>query len=97
MSYGYDALYRLTSEARTGSNSYSTSYTYDLVGNLTQVNGSSFASYDNANKFSSLTGGTYSYDADGNTTAFSLGGVLGTFQWNGTRDKVTGLFKRRLI
>ena len=89
VSYGYDALYRLTSAARTGSNSYSTSYTYDLVGNITQVNGSSFASYDNSNKFSSLSGGSYGYDSDGNTTSFSLGGVSGTFQWNDTRDKLT--------
>ena len=31
--YGYDDLYRLTGETRTGSNAYSITYTYDSVGN----------------------------------------------------------------
>ena len=35
--YGYDPLYRLTSETRTGAHPYSIAYTYDPVGNrLTQ-------------------------------------------------------------
>jgi YD repeat-containing protein len=31
--YGYDNLYRLTSETRSGTNAYAISYTYDNVGN----------------------------------------------------------------
>lgn len=78
VTYTYDALYRLTAEARTGTGSYTRSYVYDLAGNMTDYNGSTFASYDDANKISSLSGGSVSYDADGNMTAVSGGGMPST-------------------
>jgi YD repeat-containing protein len=65
--YTYDALYRLTGETRTGSGAYSKTYGYDVAGNISTVNGSTFATYDAANKISTLTGGSVTYDADGNT------------------------------
>ena len=82
-SYNYDALYRLTGDIRTGTNANAHTYGYDLAGNITTVNGSTFATYDNANKISSLSGGTTSYDADGNLTGVSGTGIAsGTFTWD---------------
>ena len=83
VSYGYNALYRLTSDTRTGTNAGSHSYGYDLAGNATTVNGSAFAAYDNANKISSLNGGTISYDADGNLTSVAGTGIANSaFTWD---------------
>ena len=81
--YTYDDLYRLTAETRTGTGSYTRSYGYDLAGNMTSYGGSTFASYDNTNMISSLSGGSISYDADGNTTAVSGAGISSTtFTWD---------------
>jgi RHS repeat-associated protein len=91
MTYGYNSLYRLTSEARTVNNVYSSSYLYDLAGNLEQVNASPFATYDAANKISSLTGGTISHDLDGNITQLTATGVpASTMTWN-TQSKLKTL------
>jgi RHS repeat-associated protein len=61
---------------------------YDLAGNVTDLDGSTFATYDAANKFSSLSGGTYSYDVAGNLTAANLRGMgNGTFSYE-TRQKL---------
>lgn len=88
MSYTYDALYRLTEEERTGSNSYTKTYTYDLAGNITDLNGSSFATYDSANKFSSITSGSETEDASGNLTAISGPGITtATYTWE-TRERL---------
>lgn len=83
--YTYDALSRLTGEARTGSNSYTKTYGYDVSGNLTTLNGSTFATYDSGNKLSTLSGGSVAYDGDGNMTTITGGtsGVpSGSFGWN---------------
>ena len=70
---------------------YSTSYAYDLAGNLEQVNSSTFATYEAANKISTLTGGTKSYDNDGNLTGVTGAGIpASTFDWD-TRSKLTSL------
>jgi len=61
-SYGYDALYRLTSETRTGTGPYTKSYGYDLANNVTTIDGSAFATYDNGNKFSTITSGSKGYN-----------------------------------
>ncbi|MBN9519235.1 hypothetical protein J0H58_12055 [bacterium] len=76
--YTYDALYRLTAEDRTGTGAYTRSYGYDLAGNMTTYGGSTFASYDDANKISSLSGGSASYDADANMIAVSGAGIPNT-------------------
>ena len=68
VTYGYDGLYRLTSDTRTGTNASSHAYGYDLAGNLYDGQRQHVCHYDTANKISSLTGGNVSYDADGNVT-----------------------------
>ena len=60
--YTYDALYRLTSESRSGTNSYpSRVYTYDLSGNITDITiggmPTAFATYTAANDVASIAGG----------------------------------------
>jgi RHS repeat-associated protein len=89
--YSYDALYRLTGETRTGTGAYTRSYGYDLAGNLTTYGGSTFASYDNTNKISSLSGGSISYDADGNTAAVSASGIPSTTLTWDVRSKLLRL------
>jgi RHS repeat-associated protein len=70
VAYGYDALYRLTSEAITAdpaNHNGTTQYTYDAVGNRQQwvVNGVTVNSYtyDSNDRL-----GSDQYDANGNTT-----------------------------
>ena len=65
MTYTYDALYRLIGETRTGSNAYTKSYTYDLTGNVTELDGNTFATYDDANKFATIPGGSATYNSKG--------------------------------
>ena len=87
VSYGLDSFYRLTSDSRTGAGAYSHSYSLDLNGNLTSVNGSAFAAYDSANKIYAIAGGSVSYDADGNLTSVSSAAVpSGAFVWNDLSD-----------
>ena len=89
VSYGYDALYRFTSETRVGTNSFSHTYAYDLAGNVTDLDGSTFATYDAANKLATLSGGTFAYDTAGNLTAVSGAGLSsGTFTYE-TREKLS--------
>ena len=68
VTYGYDALYRMTSEARTGTQAYSITYGYDLAGNITTKDGSAFGTYDDANKMTQIQGAGFapSPDFDGN-------------------------------
>ena len=47
--YGYDALYRLTSENRQGTNPNAHTFGFDLAGNRTAVDANA-AAFDNANK-----------------------------------------------
>ncbi|RYG32583.1 hypothetical protein EON81_20315, partial [bacterium] len=71
--FGYDALRRLVSETRTEFGESTSTYGYDLSGNLSTVNGSSFAAYDGADKMTAVSGGTSTYDADGNLTSVPSG------------------------
>jgi RHS repeat-associated protein len=83
-SYGYDALYRLTSESRTGSGANSHTHAYDLAGNRTNTDGFGY-SFDDANKRIGFT-----YDSHGNTTQFSGPGVTnGYLTWDAF-DQLTG-------
>ena len=80
--YGYDGLYRLTSDSRTGTAPASHSYRYDLAGNATLVNGTAFV-YDAANKLTSYGGAPVTSDADGDVTAIGTGiSGLGIFSWD---------------
>ena len=71
--YGYDSLYRLTSESRQGTNPATHSYGYDLAGNMTSFDGIADA-FDDADKEVYFN----SYDGDGNPF-FVAGGVS---QWD---------------
>lgn len=87
--YGYDALYRLTGENRTGTNAASHSYDYDLAGNRTLVDNTSFT-FDDANKLLRSSSGypgapPLSYDGDGNLLSISpYNGFSysGSFAWD---------------
>ncbi len=86
--YAYDDLYRLTSETRTGAGSFANTFVYDLSGNLTTLNSTSFASYDSANKISSIPSGSITNDNNGNITAVNGAGMSATtLTWDG-RDKL---------
>ncbi len=81
MNYGYDSLYRLTSEAVSSdpnNDNGTTSYRYDSVGNRKQlvVNGTTANTYtyDPDDRL-----GSDQYDADGNTT--NSGGTANTYDF----------------
>src|ERR1700682_1002719 len=71
VSYGYDGAHRLTSESRTGTNSYSRSYVLDGVGNppsQTVGGATTTFSYNSDDALTSTSGGfsnSYSYDNAG--------------------------------
>ena len=65
VTYQYDPLYRLVNEARVGTTPYSKSYTYDLAGNITEIDSVPFATYDVANKFDQLQGTNVGHNAAG--------------------------------
>lgn len=77
--FGYDALYRLTGEQRTGTAPESHSYGYDSAGNMTSKDGSATnLSYDAANKLSAAS--VFSYDKDGDLTSSSPSGA--SYGWD---------------
>ena len=96
VSYTYDNLYRLTSEARTGDYAYSKAYTYDPNGNrLTMVDGSgtTYYHYDYASKLGdygtvdtpgSLSNTNLTYDGAGNTEFIRppASGPVTTYAWD---------------
>jgi RHS repeat-associated protein len=89
--YGYDDIYQLITETRTGVISYTNSWTYDNVGNrLSQdkwdgfVTTTTTSTYNNANQLlSTVEGGitttNYTYDNNGNQTGKTIG--ANTWQW----------------
>jgi len=86
--YGYDDLYRLTGEVRTGSHPYQTAFTYDNVGNrLTQVRDSTTTSYvynDRDQLTVESTGAassSYGYDAAGRMVSKTDAGGTTTYGW----------------
>jgi RHS repeat-associated protein len=91
LSYGYDALNRLTSAA--GSGTTSTSYAYDGAGNRTSATSNGVTttySYNSADELtSSLLNGTttnYTYDGNGN----QITGAGRTFSIN-DKNQITGI------
>ena len=86
--YGYDDLYRLTSETRTGSNAYSISYTYDNVGNrLTKDHDGVVTSYTYNNRDqlttenSPLKTVSYTYDASGRQVSKTDAAGVTYYKW----------------
>jgi RHS repeat-associated protein len=90
---GYDNEGQLTSEARTGTNTYSASYTYDAAGNrATKTIGAvtDTYTYNNAEQLSSTTGGkSFTYDNAGNCTSVTLSGVTTTLTWDAEERLLT--------
>lgn len=62
--FGYDFLDRLTS----ASGPYTQSYTYDEIGNITSMDGASYAYGAQPHAVTAVGGTTYAYDANGNMT-----------------------------
>lgn len=89
VSYGYDDIYQLTSETRTGTNPYTITYQYDPAGNRTQMIKNSVPTnytYNTKNQLlTETTGGTvttYAYDANGNQVSKTTGGSTTTYAWD---------------
>ena len=96
--YGYDSLYRLKSERRTGNHTDTMTYTYDPVGNrLTKVHRGVTTSYtyNNRDQLLSEWDGTdstrYSYDSAGRTlTKLGTGGTT-HYRWR-DEDRLDSLY-----
>ncbi|MFL0800735.1 MAG: tandem-95 repeat protein [Agarilytica sp.] len=93
--YGYDNLYRLTSEAIADAinGDYNATYEYDMVGNreYETVDGVQTAySYDLNDRLTQTGGTVYEYDHNGNTLTETLDGNVKTYTWDG-KNKLTSL------
>ena len=88
VSYGYDNLYRLTSEARTGTHAYTNGFSYDSVGNRKkQIKGSDTLvyTYNNRDQLLQTSGPSgdtdYIYDAAGRQTRKVAGSDTIQYGW----------------
>lgn len=81
--YTYDALGRLTKDARVGATNFYSSWGYDPNGNRTSSGGAggdtllpptAYVIDTNSNRLVSLAGGSFSYDLNGNTTVSPVRG-----------------------
>ncbi len=88
ISYGYDWGGRLTSESRTGTNSYSESYVLDGVGNRTSqtVNSTSTSfTLNSDDQLTATSGGftnSYGYNSNGEQTSRTLAGTAYTLSYD---------------
>jgi len=83
--YVYDDNSRLIRETRVGANAYDHQYSYDAVGNRTEVDkdGAITAYTYNVNdRMTSAGAATYSYDANGNLISTSEAGDTSSFEYN---------------
>jgi len=88
--YGYDALYRLTSDVRTGNFSYSKTYGYDLADNLETLNGVQFASYNAVNEIEESVPGKFFLHDDGNLQIANTGFMPYTvLTWTHLQNKLS--------
>ena len=77
--YAYDAKGRLAAEARTGTNPFSITHSYDAVGNRLQTvrNGApAMSTYDSDDRLLSDGSATYAWDANGNLVSKTQGAVV---------------------
>ena len=90
VTWSYDETYRLKTEKRSGTGAFSTTYTYDDVGNRTvQQKGGALTSYtyDAANQLVTSVSAagmtTYTYDQAGNLTlVHAPGNVRTSYSWD---------------
>ena len=88
--YGYDDIYQLTNETRTGTNAYSISYTYDKVGNRETMTKNSITTdytYNTNNQLTTETIDsdtviTYAYDDNGNLISKVDGADTTLYEWD---------------
>ena len=83
--YTYDNLDRLLTATGTGQNPYSQTYAYDRIGNITSKSDVGNYAYTYGNRPHAVrTAGSISlqYDANGNMTQRSAGGVTLDLAWN---------------
>lgn len=79
--YGYDKLYQLLSETRTGASPYTHSYAYDPWGNRVTADGAT-SLYDDGNRLMSTPAGTYAYDDNGNLTGKVINGLQTSYVYD---------------
>jgi RHS repeat-associated protein len=101
--YGYDDIYQLTSETRTGANSYAITYQYDKAGNRTQKvkdGVTTTYAYNADNQLVTETTGsgitTYNYDLNGNLTLVYnhvYAGGIASYTWD-LANRLISIFDR---
>jgi RHS repeat-associated protein len=90
VTYGYDEIYQLINEQRSGANAYNTTYGYDGAGNRTLKNDSGQLTTYALNAASELVlvtppagqPTTISWDANGNMAEENAGGSRTTYAWD---------------
>ena len=93
-SFGYDWLDRLTSAATNaaGVGQYSHTYAYNAIGNITSYNGNAYTYGTKPHAVTAAFGNAYGYDAVGNQTGRTVGGVAytQTFDYDNRLTGVAG-------
>jgi RHS repeat-associated protein len=89
VTYGYDDIYQLTSETRTGTHPYSITYQYDASGNRTQMVKDGVTTnyvYGVRGRLWTQTTNSvttdYTYDGSWNMTSKTVGGNTTTYTWD---------------
>jgi RHS repeat-associated protein len=85
VSWGYDALHRLTSETRTGTDAFTASYSLDPVGNWssrTVNNTTTNYSYTDADRITAAGSNSYSWNDDGTLASRTAGSTTTSFTWD---------------
>jgi RHS repeat-associated protein len=82
-SFGYDNLHRLTSASSAAAPSYTHSYAYNAIGNMTSGAGKTFT-YGSRPSHAPTSDGTstYAYDGNGNLTTKTTGATTRAFTWD---------------